>query len=108
MDPYTFFPNLDDLITDVPDKSILSQRVYDSDQAQMVVFSFAAGEELSEHTSTHAALLHIVSGEATLTLGGDTMQAQAGSWAWMQPNLPHSVVARTPVVMVLVMIKPPR
>ncbi|MEE8169447.1 MAG: cupin domain-containing protein, partial [Phycisphaerae bacterium] len=67
---------------------------------------FAAGEELSEHTASMPAILHIVQGEAALTLGGDTVEARAGTWAYLPPNLPHSIRAKTPVVMMLTLIKP--
>jgi quercetin dioxygenase-like cupin family protein len=53
------------------------------------------------------ALLHILSGEAQLTLGGDVQEVGAGAWARMPAQLPHSVLARTPVVMLLLLLKAP-
>jgi quercetin dioxygenase-like cupin family protein len=52
-------------------------------------------------------MLYFVQGEAGLTLGDDSMAAQAGTWVHMPPQLPHSIVAKTPVVMFLLLLKTP-
>ena len=49
-------------------------------------------------------MLHILQGAARLTLGSDAMAAGPGTWAHMPPNLPHSVYAETPVVMLLYLL----
>jgi quercetin dioxygenase-like cupin family protein len=48
--------------------------------------------------------LHFLTGEGDLTLGDDTQPVQAGSWAFMQPHLPHSIVAKTEVIMLLYLL----
>lgn len=73
-----------------------------------ILFGFAAGQELSEHTSSQSAILHILQGEAGLTLGDDSMEAQAGTWVYMPPRLPHSLYAKTPVLMLLLLFKEPK
>ncbi|HIQ04150.1 MAG TPA: cupin domain-containing protein, partial [Anaerolineae bacterium] len=78
---------------------------YADDQVKAVLFGFAAGQELSEHTASQPAILYFVQGEAHLTLGDDSMEAKAGTWVHMPPQLPHSIVAKTPVVMLLLLIK---
>ena len=70
-----------------------------------MVFSFAPGQELSEHTSAFPAVLHFLSGRARLTLGDDATTVEAGAWVRMEPRLPHSVVAETPVTLLLLMLK---
>ena len=52
-----------------------------------------------------AAMLFFVKGEATLGLGGDVREAQAGTWVHMPSGLKHSIKAKTPVVMLLVLLK---
>jgi quercetin dioxygenase-like cupin family protein len=89
----------------VPEDSILSRTFYKDDRLSAVLFSFAAGEELSEHTSAYPAIIQILSGRARLKLGDDESIVEAGAWARMAPKLPHSVVAETPVVMLLLMLK---
>ena len=73
--------------------------------AKAVAFGFAEGEELSEHTASMPAIVHFLEGEATLTLGEDTVAAQHGTWIHMPANLKHSVLAKTPVVMLLLLLK---
>ncbi len=102
---YNLFPNLADLAPTVPEASILSRTFYKDDRLSAVLFSFAAGEELSEHTSAFPAVLHFLSGRARLRLGDDETSVEAGAWARMAPNLPHSVVAETDVVMLLLLLR---
>ncbi|RIK22748.1 MAG: cupin, partial [Anaerolineae bacterium] len=45
------------------------------------------------------------SGRARLRLGQDESIVEAGAWARMSPNLPHTIVAETPVVMLLLMLR---
>jgi quercetin dioxygenase-like cupin family protein len=89
----------------IPADGILSRTLYSDDQVKVVVFGFDAGQELSEHTASMPAILHIMQGEARLTLGDDSMEAGAGAWVHMPSGLRHSVHARTPVVMLLLMVK---
>lgn len=102
---YTYIPDLQEKIPDIPDDSIVSRTVYSDSQVKAVLFGFAAGQELSEHTAAQTATLHFLQGEADLRLGDDTMTVQAGTWVHMPPHLPHSIVAKTPVLMLLLLIK---
>jgi quercetin dioxygenase-like cupin family protein len=71
---------------------------------RVVVFSFAAGEELSEHTAARPAILHILSGEGELEAGGETHAAAAGSWLRMAAGTSHAIRARTGLVMALYLL----
>lgn len=102
---YTYFANLLDQVPEVPADSIVSRTLYSDEQLKTILFAFAPGQELSEHTSAKTAVLHFVEGEAELTLGSDSMAAQAGSWVHMAPNLPHSITAKTKVLMLLLMFE---
>lgn len=106
MMPYTYIANLPEQVPEIPADSIISRTIYSDKQVKTILFAFAAGQELSEHTSSQVATLYFVQGEADLTLGSDKLTAQAGTWAHMQPHLPHSIVAKTPVLMLLTMVKP--
>jgi quercetin dioxygenase-like cupin family protein len=103
---YTFIENLPAQLPEIPPDSIVSRTFYSEGQLKAILFGFAPGQELSEHTSSQRAMLHFLQGEADLTLGSDPMSVSAGAWAMMQPHMPHSIVAKTQVVMLLVMIKP--
>jgi quercetin dioxygenase-like cupin family protein len=102
---YSYIPDLLAQSGDIPTGSILSQTIYGDAQLKAILFTFAEGQELSEHTSAQTAVLHFLQGEADLTLGDDKLTAQPGTWVRMPPRLPHSIVARTPVTMLLLMFK---
>ena len=102
---YQFFPNLLTMISEIPPDSIVSRTFYQDDQLRAVLFGFAPGQELSEHTASVPATIHILEGEAKLIVGGDEMHGQAGTWVHMAAHLPHSLYALTPVIMLLLMEK---
>lgn len=101
---YTQFENLGALIPSVPPESILSRTFYQDSQIRAILFSFAQGQELSQHTASVPAILHFLEGEAKVTLGEQEMQAQPGSWFHMTAELPHSIYATSPVKMLLLML----
>jgi quercetin dioxygenase-like cupin family protein len=96
-----------DLMQEVqpPDKGILSRTLFNDERLKVVLFAFAAGEELSEHTASMPAVLHFLRGEATVTLGDDRHEAAAGTWVQMPKGLRHAIQAKTPVVMLLSLVK---
>ena len=101
---YKYIEDLAGLI-EVPQDGVLSRTVYADDQVKAVIFGFDTGQELSEHTASMPAIIHIVKGQARLTLGGDIHEAGAGAWIHMPANLSHSVYATTPLVMLLLLLK---
>jgi quercetin dioxygenase-like cupin family protein len=104
MTPYT---HINDLAKEAqpPEKGILSRTLYNDDRVKAVIFGFAQGEELSEHTASMPAILQFIQGEATVTLGDDRHEAKAGTWVHMPAGQRHSIQAKTPVVMLLMLVK---
>lgn len=90
---------------DIPQRGILSRTLYDDADIKVVLFGFSAGHELSAHTAPMPAVLYFLEGEADLTLGSETQTVRAGAFAHMPPYLNHAIVAKTPLVMLLLMIK---
>ena len=103
--PFKYIADLTKQISEIPPGSIVSQTIHDDEQVRAVLFAFAPGQELSEHTASRAATLYFVQGEADITLGDEAKIAQAGTWVHMTPHLPHSIVAKTAVLMLLTMFK---
>ena len=101
---YSYLANLIDKLPEIPPDSIISRTVYDDEQIKVILFGFAAGQELSEHTAARPAVLHFIEGEARLELGDDKTRANPGTWVHMKPRLPHSVYAETKVVMLLILL----
>lgn len=102
--PYT---HILDLAREVapPGDGILTRTVFQDERIKAVVFGFGQGQELSEHTAAKPALLFFVTGAATVGLGDDVQEAQAGTWVHMPAGLKHSIQAKTPLVMLLVLLK---
>lgn len=101
---YTYFADLAAEVELPVTDRIVSRKLAAGPGAKAVLFGFAAGQELTEHTSSRPALLHVLDGNARITLGPDAFDASAGAWAMMPPNLPHSIAAKTPVRMLLVLL----
>lgn len=102
---YRFFADVAQEMKEIPADSIVSRTVYSDAAVKVTLFGFAAGQELSEHTASTPAVLHFLKGSARLTLGGEEREAGAGTWVHMPANLQHSLLAETPVVMLLLLFK---
>ncbi|MGC9969545.1 MAG: cupin domain-containing protein [Bryobacteraceae bacterium] len=89
----------------VPANGILSQTIQSDEKTKVILFGFAAGQELSAHTAPFPATLTFLRGEAALRLGSDEQEAVEGTFVYMRPNLEHGIKAKTDVVMILTMIK---
>jgi quercetin dioxygenase-like cupin family protein len=98
---------MNDLVQEVeiPKNGILSRTLYSDDKVKVIIFGFDTGQELSEHTASCSAIIHILQGDARLTLGGNSMEVHAGGWAHMAPHLEHAIFAHSPLVMLLQMIQ---
>jgi quercetin dioxygenase-like cupin family protein len=88
-----------------PEDGIISRTIYQDERLKTVLFGFGAGQELSEHTSAKPAVMHFLSGEAEVTLGGAPLEVTAGTWVHMNAGLAHSIVAKTPTIMLLMLFK---
>ena len=91
----------------IPARGIHSQTMSNADGVELVLFAFAPGEQLSEHTSARPAIIHILAGEATVTVDGIERAAAAGTWLRMAARSPHAIVARTGLVMALYLLPVP-
>jgi quercetin dioxygenase-like cupin family protein len=85
---------------------IVSRTLLRLPQARGVLFGFAAGQELTEHTSTQHALILILSGRCEFVLAGKTHALQAGHLVYMPPGLPHAVRATEAFSMLLLLFPP--
>ncbi|HLA17505.1 MAG TPA: cupin domain-containing protein [Candidatus Limnocylindrales bacterium] len=103
--PYVLVGNLADLTSPI-ERGIHSQTINDGD-VRVILFAFASGEELSEHTAARSAIIHVLSGRAELTVAGDPIEAGPGTWLRMAARTTHSVRATTPLVMLLYLLPAP-
>jgi quercetin dioxygenase-like cupin family protein len=89
----------------VPAGGILSRTIHEDERCSLVVFAFDEGQELTEHTSAHAALIEVLDGEALVTLDGETREAHPGTWIAMPPGMRHAIRATTQLVMALTLLR---
>ena len=85
---------------------IVSRTILRTDTLRTVLFGFAEGQELTEHTSTRHALIQILSGECEFSLASQPHQLKTGDFLYMPPNLKHAVKATKQFSMLLTLFKP--
>jgi len=100
---YTYLANLQTEFV-LPEKGILSRILQKDKHVNVTLFGFAAGEELSAHSAPTPAILYFIEGKAEVQLGDDKVAAQPGSFVYMPPMLPHGILAKTAVRMLLVQV----
>lgn len=82
-------------------EAIVSHTVHQSPELRVVLFHFDAGQELTEHTSPHRALVQVLTGSCSFKLGETWHDLVAGDLVHMPPHLPHGVRASEPFSMLL-------
>lgn len=91
--------------TEFSDSGIVSRTILASGQTRVVLFGFAAGQELSEHATPAQALVQMLSGSAEWRIGGQNRTLSAGEFLHMPAMTPHSVRATEPFSMLLTLIR---
>jgi quercetin dioxygenase-like cupin family protein len=85
--------------------SIVSKTLIDTKAGTITLFSFDAGQALSEHTAPYDAVVQIVDGDAEITIGGNAVPASAGNMVIMPANIPHGLQATKRFKMLLTLIR---
>jgi quercetin dioxygenase-like cupin family protein len=67
--------------------------LFSTPQCRAVVIDLRAGDELGEHSVRERATIHVVSGSVSLTAGGLTVEAGAGTLATFAPGERHALRA---------------
>jgi quercetin dioxygenase-like cupin family protein len=91
--------------TQFSESGIVSRALHDIDGMRVTLFAFAAGQQLTEHTTPARALVQILSGSCEFTLAGKKTPLKCGDFLHMPPGLSHSVVATEPFSMLLITIR---
>ena len=106
MSEFTLIESLAGEVT-IPVDGILSRTIYADDRLKAIVFAFDAGQELSDHTAAVPAVIHVLDGQAEVTLAGEQHEVGPGAWFHLDAGLTHAVLARTPLVMLLLLLPRP-
>jgi len=90
------------------DGSVVSRTLIDDKAGTVTLFAFDEGEGLSEHTAPYDALLHLLEGEADVTIAGKTSHLEPGEAIVLPAGKPHAVRASRRFKMLLIMIRSER
>lgn len=85
--------------------SIVSKALIQKKEGSLSLFAFDEGQALSEHTSPYDAFIYIIEGEAEIKVGGRESKVIEGQAIALPKDIPHSVKAKKPFKMLLIMIK---
>ena len=87
------------------DGAVVSRQITKAEGGNVTLFAFDQGQELSEHTAPYDALLHVLEGEAEISISGNPFLLRTGQAIIMPANEPHAVRATRQFKMILTMIK---
>ena len=85
--------------------SVVSRQVTKAEAGNVTLFAFDKDQGLSEHTAPFDALVHIIEGEAEVTISGKPYQLKTGDAIIMPANEPHALKAFQKFKMLLTMIR---
>jgi quercetin dioxygenase-like cupin family protein len=92
-------------LLDGPVQGVSSRALARAPGGTLTLFAFDAGEELSEHSSPLEAFLIVLDGTFTVTVGGTSTRAPAGTLVYLPATVPHSLTADSAARMLLVMLR---
>ena len=87
---------------------VVSRTFAQNDAISLTLFAFDQGEGLSTHAAPGDAMVHVLDGEVSLTIGGKDISARAGEIVVMPADIAHSVNATKPFKMLLTVVKEPK
>ena len=85
--------------------SAVSRTIINKKTGTVTLFAFDAGQGLSEHTAPFDALVHVLDGEALVTISGIPHIVKAGEILLLPANEPHALSAEKRFKMMLTMIR---
>ena len=85
--------------------SVVSREILKRSAGTVTLFAFDEGQGLSEHTSPYDALVHVLEGEAEISIAGEAFRTSAGKMLLMPAQKPHALRAATRFKMILTMIR---
>jgi quercetin dioxygenase-like cupin family protein len=103
-DPITEVSRMVGLV-DYQKGAVVSRTLVKKTTGTITLFAFDQGQELSEHTVAHDALVHLLDGEAEISVAGRPHRLREGEALLMPGGQPHAVKAVRRFKMVLTMIR---
>lgn len=94
-----------ELVTYQPGQ-IVSRTLVQNKAVSITLFAFDKGEEISSHESTGDAMVYILDGSASITVGANVHKLTSGQTIVMPAGIPHALEASEPFKMMLVVVFP--
>jgi quercetin dioxygenase-like cupin family protein len=103
-DPRSSVLRMSDLIQ-YQDGAVVSRILLKSPAGSVTLFAFDELQVISEHTTPHEALIHVLDGKAEVTIDGIPYPVSQGEMLVLPANHPHAVTALSKFKMVLTMLR---
>ncbi|MBI3166308.1 MAG: cupin domain-containing protein [Chloroflexi bacterium] len=85
--------------------SVVSRQITKAEAGNVTLFAFDKDQGLSEHIAPFDALVHVIEGDAEVTISGTPYQLKTGDAIIMPANEPHALKAIQKFKMLLTMIR---
>jgi len=85
--------------------SVVSRQITKAEAGNVTLFAFDQDQGLSEHTAPFDALVHVLEGDALITISGKPFDLKTGDAIIMPANEPHALKAVKKFKMLLTMIR---
>ncbi len=85
--------------------AVVSRQITKAEAGNVTLFAFDTDQGLSEHTAPFDALVHILDGEAQVTISGTQFNLKTCDAIIMPANEPHALKAVQRFKMLLTMIR---
>lgn len=84
---------------------VVSLTLVQNDTLTLTLFAFAKGEGVSTHSAPGDAMVYIIDGEASITIGEKKITARKGETLVMPTDIPHGLDAVENFKMMLILVK---
>lgn len=84
---------------------VVSRTIAQKSGVGITLFAFDKHEEISTHASSGDAMVILLDGKATITIGEKKIKAEAGQTVVMPANIPHALFAEEAFKMLLIVVK---
>ena len=98
------FKNLADMIEFAKD-GIVSKVVAEVAGNEISLFCMASGQQLSKHSASFPAVIHVLQGKGEITLGKEVYEAKPNSWFSLPKEMPHALKSTENLVFLLTLFK---
>jgi len=92
-------------LVDYTEGGVVSKELVHSNAGSVTLFSFDAGQGLSQHTAPFDAFIQVVDGEMVLNVEGTDHRIKAGESFIIPSGALHSVKAEQRLKMIITMIR---